>query len=336
MNLSDLEQFKRLLLEREQNLATWFESQTSLDKENAAKVRTVMGEIKDSLDRIENGTYGKCKECCQEMDRDRLEIQPTSQICLDCISQHDKEVLEEELSIATQIYQALLPQEIAHIDGFRIFTKYMTASAVGGDYYDFLPTADRRAIRVIIADIVGKGLPAGMLMSNLRGALRIYSQEITSSASLITRLNQWLCHSLPMSKFISLACLCVEPETNGAATITYTNAGHWPPILVHKDNSVERLNPTGGLLGVDAGFLYEEKQIKVYPKDLLVLFTDGITEAQNPSGAMFDEERLIEFLQKHNGDSPETLLDDLVNEVVSFSGKSRFEDDFTLIAIYKD
>ena len=335
MTLADLEHFRTLLLEREENLTEWLDSSGSVKAGDARKARSLLGEIKDALGRVENKTFGECKVCKGELELHRLEVQPTRQICLACISKEEQTELEEELSLASKMHRALLPQAIASIEGFEVAVKSLSARTVGGDYYDFLPASDGGTTRVIIADTMGKGIPAGLLMSNIQGALRVLAEEVESPRLLLTRLNQWLCRNVPVTKFMSLACISLESGSGGNTQLTYSNAGHCPPILVRNDGSVDRLEPTGGVLGVHQAFTYEQHDLALSPGDLLVLYTDGITEAENARSEMFGEERLIKFVQTYQGDSPESFVEKLLGEVRSFSEKPELSDDSTVIALRK-
>ena len=335
MTVSDLENFKSLLLEREHNLASWLDSSASADHGDIDKVRSLLTDIKDALGRVENQTFGECNVCKGEVEHHRLEVQPATEVCLDCISKQEQTQLEEELFLASKIHRALLPQSVEKIEGFEVKAMSLAARTVGGDYYDFLHAAKGDSVRVVIADVMGKGLPAGLLMSNVQGALRILSEEIESPSLLIARLNQWLCHNVPVTKFISLACISLDSHSGQETAITYTNAGHCPPILVRTNGIVEKLEPTGGVLGVHEDFTYEERSLTMAPGDLLLLYTDGVTEAANQQGDMFGEEQLTEYVKSRSGHSLEIILDGLLDKVRNFSGRQELGDDFTVIAIRK-
>lgn len=146
-------------------------------------------------------------------------------------------MLEEDLYLASKIHRALLPQTIPEIEGFEVEVRSLAARNIGGDYYDFLPGADSQTFRVVIADVMGHGLPAGLLMSNLQGALRILSSDIGVPGPLVTRLNQWLCRNVPVTKFVSMVCLNLEKTSGKETQVTYTNAGHCLPILIRSDGS---------------------------------------------------------------------------------------------------
>ena len=312
MQLTDLEHFRDVILERRQNLSQWLDSPGSARVDDAQKVRQVLGQIKEALDRIENDSYGCCDVCHDEIERHRLEVQPATQICLDCISEEEKTALEEDLYLASKIHRALLPQSMPAIQGVEVETRSLAAGSIGGDYYDFLSRTGSQTNRIIIADAMGHGLPAGLLMSNLQGALRILSEEIDSPSRLLSRLNIWLCRNVPVTKFVSLVCLSLVPRETRTTEITYTNAGHCPPILIRSDGTMERLEVNGGVLGVQDSFIYEERSVTLGSGDLLLLYTDGVIEAERPDGEQYEEKRLIEFLRAHRADASARIIDDLV------------------------
>jgi sigma-B regulation protein RsbU (phosphoserine phosphatase) len=335
MTISDLEHFKKLLLEREHNVREWLGSPETPNEEDITKAQALLGEIKGSLGRVEKQSFGSCEVCKGDIELYRLEIQPVTEVCLACITAEERAQLEEELFLASKIHRALLPQSIERIDGCEVSVRSLAASIVGGDYFDFLPSNGSGATRVVIADTMGKGLPAGLLMSNVQGALRILAEDIISPCQLISRLNQWLCRNVPVIKFISLACVLLDTDRTNGHRLAYTNAGHCPGLLIHGDNSFEWLEPTGGVLGVHEGFAYEEKAVKFSPGDLLVLYTDGVTEAENGRGDMFGTDRLARFMQDHRSEPLELLIENLSAEVRLFSDRPEFADDFTVIAIRK-
>lgn len=335
MTVSDLEHFRDILIEREHNLRDWINSRANGSEDNERKVRLLLEQIKDAFVRIENGNYGTCTVCKGEVELHRLEVQPVTQVCLDCLNEKEQELLEEELLLASKVHRALLPQAIERIEGFEVAVKSAAARTVGGDYYDFLRSNAGETVRIVIADVMGKGIPAGMVMSNLQSALRILSEETKSTALLITRLNRWLTRNIPVTKFISLACVELTPDTKSDNRLVYSNAGHCPLILMRKDGSVNLLQPTGGVLGVNEEFNYEERHLVFSTGDLLVLYTDGVTEALDKRGEMFGEERLTDFIRNHSKGSLDALVSDLVSEIQLFSEKPVIDDDFAVIAIRK-
>jgi sigma-B regulation protein RsbU (phosphoserine phosphatase) len=334
MTVSELEHFRDLLLERENLLTGLLESLTEKSEDEARKVRELVTQIRNALLRVEQHTFGTCEVCRGEVELYRLEAQPALQVCLSCISDHERKQLEDELFVASKIHRALLPQTIRTIEGFDLSVRSQAAGNVGGDYFDVLPTSDG-LVRIIIADTMGKGLPAGMLMSNLQGALRVLAEDIQSPAPLTKKLNGWLCRNVPVTKFISLTCIAVEPTSLPQADLVYANAGHCPGVMVRGDGTVSRLDTTGGVLGVHEAFAYEERRIQMDPDDLLVLFTDGASEAANEKGNMYGEDRLVDFVRTNRSLPCEKLVDSLIHEVHSFTGSTVLEDDCTILALRK-
>lgn len=330
MTIADLEHFRDLLLAREENLKALIDA-PSLDADQAVRTQSVLTEITEALERVRDNSYGTCTVCHGEIEKDRLEIQPAAQICLECISQQERARLEEDLHLASKVHRALLPQAVARIDGFEVAVKSLAARIIGGDYYDFLSGRLDDSTRIVIADTMGKGLPAGLLMSNVQGALRILADDIQSSAKLVSRLNEWLCRNVPVTKFISLFCLMIKPDSDGE--FTYVNAGHCPPILCRADGTIERLQPTGAVLGVTEDFVFHEDRSNFGPGDLLLLYTDGVTDAEKGQGEMFGEERLLDYVTRNSDKSPSDMVIGLQDEIRSFTGRHDFDDDLTVVAM---
>ena len=330
MTVAELEHFRDLLIAREENLKILRDA-TLLDQDHTLKVQALLMEIKEALERIEIKAFGICRICHGEVEKERLEIQPAEEVCLDCISRKDQALLEEDLHLASKVHRALLPQAVARIDGFEVVVRSLAARIIGGDYYDFLPGKQDNSTRIVIADTMGKGLPAGLLMSNVQGALRILADDIPSPATLISRLNQWLCRNVPVTKFISLFCLNVNNGSEGE--FSYVNAGHCPPVMFRSNGDIERFQPTGAVLGVTEEFAFQEGISIFHPGDLMLLYTDGVTDAVNTRGEMFEELRVLDYVSRHLDKSPADIVQGLLEEIRAFSGKSDFEDDLTVVAL---
>jgi sigma-B regulation protein RsbU (phosphoserine phosphatase) len=334
MTRGDLEHFKNLLIERQENLNNWLQTFAPSEDE-IRKVRTLLNDIDKALGRVENSSFGVCEVCKGEVELSRLEVQPVRQVCLSCITEEERTTLEHELTVASRIHRALLPQSYEKIDGFDLAVKSIAAGSIGGDYYDFLPSINNSGSRIVIGDTMGKGLPAGLLMANLQGALRIYGEQLDSPAALVTRLNQWLCRNIPVTKFVTLFCARIQNGNSKESKLTFTNAGHPHPILIRKSGELELLDTDGGILGVHEQFTFKDKSVSIAPGDILVLYTDGITEAENYHGQMFGEERLISYIKNRKSEPFDNFVDILLSEIQSFSEKPELEDDTTVIALRK-
>jgi phosphoserine phosphatase RsbU/P len=236
-----------------------------------------------------------------------------------------------ELTEALKIQRRLLPQQVPQIDGWELAVSWQPASGVGGDCFDTI-RFDESRLALSIADVVGKGIPAALLMSNLQAAVRAFASEAVDPQALCLQVNRILCGNIAEGRFISFFYCVLESATG---TVTYTNAGHYLPVLVRADGSIERLGAGGPVLGVlpDAG--YEQAQVTMNPGDRLLLFTDGITEARSADDEEFGEERLIEAAIAHRACSAPALQARLADAVVAFTG-GRLQDDATLMVLASD
>jgi len=330
MTVAELEHFRDLLIAREENLKSLKDS-SFLDRNQSSRVQTLLTEIKEALERVQDNSFGVCRVCHDEIEKERLEVQPAAEVCLACISRKDQAQLEEDLHLASKVHRALLPQAAARIDGFEVAVQSLAARFVGGDYYDFLPDRKENSTRIVIADTMGKGLPAGLLMSNVQGALRILADELPSPSVLVSRLNQWLCRNVSVTKFISLFCLCMKPDPGGK--FSFVNAGHNPPAMFRSNGDIERFQPTGAVLGVAEDFTYSEGSSIFHPGDLLLMYTDGVTDAENHQGEMFEELRLLDYVSQNLDKTPSDIVLGLLKEIRAFTGRSDFEDDLTVVAL---
>ena len=236
-----------------------------------------------------------------------------------------------ELAEALRIQERLLPQQVPQIDGWELAVSWQPASGVGGDCFDTIRFSDTR-LALTIADVVGKGIPAALLMSNLQAAVRAFASEVIEPQALCTQVNRILCGNIAEGRFISFF-YCVIDATAGV--LTYTNAGHYLPMLIRPDGSVERLGQGGPVLGVLGDAEYEQAHVSLGAGDRLVLFTDGLTEARSADDEEFGEDRLLHAAVAHRGCSAPALQARLTAEVASFTG-GRLQDDATLMVLASD
>jgi sigma-B regulation protein RsbU (phosphoserine phosphatase) len=202
---------------------------------------------------------------------------------------------------------------------------------VGGDCYDAIAFGGSRAA-VSIADVVGKGIPAALMMSNLQAAVRAFATDGARPDELCQQVNRILCGNIAEGRFISFF-YCVVDNTMGS--LTYANAGHYPPILVRGNGIVERLTEGGAVLGVFSDGTYDQGTTPVSSGDRVVLFTDGITEARNARDEEFGEERLIDLAIANRACSAPALQARLAAAVTQFASDG-LQDDATLIVLAAD
>jgi len=229
---------------------------------------------------------------------------------------------------ARLIQSALLPSAMPAISGADVAARWTPASGIGGDCYDLLRFSETR-LALSIADVVGKGLPAALLMSNLQASVRAFAAEAAAPHDVTMRVNRLLCRNIAAGKF---ATFCYAVVDTAERTVAFANAGHNPPILMRQSGDVERLEPTGLVLGIAPDWAYESRRHALEPGDRLVCFTDGITEANSPAGEEFGERRLLDIVTAHRHESAATLTRVVAEAAASWAGGAT-QDDATLIVL---
>src|SRR6184192_164166 len=235
---------------------------------------------------------------------------------------------EREIAEAKAIQEKLLPRKIRQMPGFEIASAWQSARLVGGDYFDILPL-DEKTLGICIADVAGKGMPAALLMSNLQAAVRGLSSLSLPPNVLCGRLNSIVHRNTDSDRFITFFYAHLD---GSARRLAYVNAGHNAPFVVRADGSHERLREGGAVLGVFGTANYELGSAQLSPGDRVILFTDGVTEACDPSGEEFGEARLLRLLEDHRKLSADELQAKILAVVAEFSG-SRWQDDATLLVL---
>jgi serine phosphatase RsbU (regulator of sigma subunit) len=265
--------------------------------------------------------------------------------------QAEKKRLEEELRIAREIQMSLLPQGPLRLEGLSVTAHCEPAREVGGDYYDYLPLGDKR-VGIIIADVAGKGTSAALYMAELKGLMLSLSQLYTSPRELLLAANRIIAQHLDARSFITMTYAVVDMCSR---TLTYARAGHCPLLYLPgagirepgvgdgaRGRKVQVQVPDGLVLGlkIDNGerfeSLLEEVTLRLGVGDVVLLFTDGVTEAMNAEGEPFGEERVAALLEEH-GDLPfEELRERILREIRAFVGDTGLHDDLTLVLLKVD
>jgi sigma-B regulation protein RsbU (phosphoserine phosphatase) len=235
---------------------------------------------------------------------------------------------KRELIEARELQENLLANANSTIEGLQVATKWQPATTVGGDYIAVF-NLDNEHAAVCVADVVGKGLPAALLMSNFQAALTSFAPEHLSPAEVSTRINDLLYANIPLHKFITAFYGVIDIPHR---TLAFTNAGHNPPLLARSSGECVRLEAGGSVLGAFPRAVFAEEQIQLRPGDRLLLFTDGLTEALDQNDEQFGDERLLELLCAHRDQSAEDLKEILFNAAGAFC-ENVFRDDAALMVI---
>lgn len=245
------------------------------------------------------------------------------------IIEQSEKLMELELNQASEIQRNLLPAEVPVIDGYELAGLNIPCRTIGGDYYDFLPYKDGR-LGLVVGDVCGKGLPAALLMSSLEARVQMLLETSPDPASALAHVNRSLAPRCPVGKFITFFYALLDPPTGG---LSYSNAGHNYPLLVRSNGKVEQLPESGMVLGIFPSSQYKQMATHLDPGDLLVLYSDGVTEAHTVDGDEFGEEGLAKFLERRTAQPCAKTAQDLVDHVRGWGGGAPFADDFTVLLV---
>lgn len=241
--------------------------------------------------------------------------------------ERERQRLEQELNIAREIQQALVPQGLRDYPHFSITGIYRPCNEVGGDYFDVFPLPDGR-IALLIADVAGKGLGAALLTTMLQGALSGMTLGV-DPVKVFNHLNQFLCQRAAVGRCATMFFGLLDP----GGALEFVRAGHPSPLLL-RQGEVSELYSTGSLpIGLLDREIFTSSRIQLEPGDTLLLYTDGVTEAEDQDRNLFQDERLKEAFGQHRNSSLKTLLDGVENAVEKFTGGASQADDVTLLVV---
>jgi serine phosphatase RsbU (regulator of sigma subunit) len=251
----------------------------------------------------------------------------------------ERERLEREMQLAREIQTAFLPQQLPELPGWDLQVYWRPAREVGGDFYDFFDLPGDR-LGLVIADVADKGMPAALFMTLVRTLVRATVQVLDSPAKVVERVNDLLVPDATRGMFVTLVYAVLDLKTG---RLKAANAGHNPPLLLHRPCRFERLGRGGMALGVEAGARTQSHSYTLEPGELLVMYTDGVTEAFSPEGEMFGEGRLLTAIEETvrcdrslaqtEKLSARVLLDAIDHEVIDFIGDTVPYDDLTLVVL---
>ncbi|MFQ5637951.1 MAG: PP2C family protein-serine/threonine phosphatase [bacterium] len=236
--------------------------------------------------------------------------------------------MEQDLQTAHEIQQRLLPKENPAIAGFDVAGISYPAKKVGGDYFDFIELETKRWV-IALGDISGKGVAAALLMANLQATLRNQAISMPTLLDGICKTNHFLYRNTEPDKFVTLLCGILDPFDK---KFTYVNCGHNFPFHLNREGKFTELDKGGIVLGMFPDSTFEKDRVQVEPGDIIFIYSDGITEAENEFEEMFGEERLKTIILKNRRLGAKDLVDKVFKEVTTFSGNEQ-DDDITMIAL---
>lgn len=237
--------------------------------------------------------------------------------------------IQQEMNVAKEIQLNLLPSENPSVPGYEIYGKSIPAKEVGGDYYDFIPMKNEK-LAFCLGDVSGKGVSAAMLMANLQATFRSQTQLSESTCLCLNRSNRLLYHSTDAAKYATFFCGILDSTKH---EIIFSNAGHNNPILFTSEGQIERLQTVGIVLGFLDDFEFAEAKIKMNQGDVLVVISDGISEAMNENEEEYGEEKLEKLITENKNLSADKIAELIIESVNNYSGTLPQSDDITLIVI---
>lgn len=294
-----------------------------------ASLEGLLQEVDSALARIQDGSYGRCEVCRDPIEPERLLADPLVRFCLDHLTPGERRHLEDDLELAARIQSGLLPSREVRIEGWEVHTHYQPAGVVSGDYYDVIrPEARPEEACFVLGDVSGKGVAASILMANLQAIFRSLVSVGLPVEALMERANRVFCESTLPSSYATLVCGRLGPR----GQVDVANAGHCPPLLLRADR-IDPVPATGLPLGMFCSGRFPTLRHTLLPGDLLLLYTDGLSETENAAGEPFGAERIQAALASHRDASPRAVVEGLLKELVAFRGSGPPRDDLTLMAI---
>ncbi|MEO6589481.1 MAG: PP2C family protein-serine/threonine phosphatase, partial [Pyrinomonadaceae bacterium] len=239
--------------------------------------------------------------------------------------------MEHELELATEIQQSFQPSSPPVIEGYEFQGISFSCYEIGGDYYDFISRHDGKMM-IALGDVSGKGTAAALLMSSVHAAIHAQVAAKNSLMETVTSVNQYLAENTPSNRFVTLFIAELDPETG---KIAYINAGHNPPLIGRTDGSVEQLGSGGFPLGIIPNAEYELGETSLADNEVLVIYSDGVSEGSNLEGEEYGMERLTEVINKNLQQSASGLRDKIESSLSTFIQTAPAGDDITMVIVKK-
>lgn len=292
-----------------------------------AEVMALLQQVDQALERMDSGAYGLCQLCHDSIEPERLAADPLTCFCLDHLPPAEQRALEHDLELARQIQRGLLPKAEAALNGWQIAYHYRPAGLVSGDYCDVVD-AGARGVYFMLGDVSGKGIAAAMLMANLHALFRALVSAGLPLGELVTQASRAFCETTLASHYATLVC----GHALASGETELCNAGHLPPLHFHR-GQVTEVPSTGLPLGMFCSQEFALSRLHLQAGDSLLLYTDGLTEAEDGSGAAYGRERLGRLIAGGCGEGPQGVVDACLQDLDSFRGRAVLRDDLTLMAV---
>ncbi|MBI4851325.1 MAG: SpoIIE family protein phosphatase [Acidobacteria bacterium] len=318
-----------------------FERRTKLehalvDLGDNKELKRLLQEVDTALERIKNGDFGLCEVCRSEIEPDRLMANPLTKFCLGDLTVSQQQELQRDLEMASLIQKSLLPKENINLTGWNVSYKYQPLGLVSGDYCDLINinngnngnSGNNGEFYFVLGDVSGKGVAASMLMTQLHAMFRSFISLDLPLVQIVERVSSIFCESTMPMHFATLVCGKVSKDSE----VEICNAGHLPPLLIQENKLID-IQATGLPVGMFCNEVFSSTKFNLLPNDTLLLFTDGLTEAENRFGDEYGKDRLTNLLFEHCLDSLDTLINFIIKDLNHFQSGNNLADDLTLMAL---
>ncbi len=327
MTQTDQDFFRRLIEDRREGFMEWLSAASKEERGHGAH-QPVLQNLERALNQIQSDDFGNCVDCQGAMEKELLTFSPERDVCLDCMNENQKRQLEDDLRVTQEMNRAMLPRVVPDIGPWDIGIHYRPSRILSGDFYDIIRRSPD-TIALAVGDVAGKGMPAGLLRASLQATVRTLSHQSMPPAELLRETNRHFFDASHPSRFASVFYGLLQKDRG---TLVYANGGHLPPLLRRASGDWEALGATGTVIGILEGSRYSEATCHIGLGDLLVLFTDGVTEAEDPSGKFFDERNLVEAVNSRVAQQAQEIADGVADELDRFS-LAPPNDDRTLVVL---
>jgi sigma-B regulation protein RsbU (phosphoserine phosphatase) len=298
-----------------------------LSHNESEQMQRLLDDVDHALERMNIGKFGLCEVCHDTIEAGRLLNDPTISVCLGCLSPAQQRSLEHDLELAAQIQRGLLPPPNVEIAGWDIAYHYRPAGVVSGDYCDLIGSGDG-GLHFLIADVAGKGIAAALLSTNLRAVFRTLIPLGLSMEEMLAQASRLFCDNTLPTQYATLVAGRVSP----AGELEIVNAGHLP-VLLTGPRGTRVFESTDLPFGMFCDQHYTAKKARLEPGDTLVLYTDGISEAQNQAGEEYGAAAIKSLIESREPGCPGDLIRNCRERLDGFRGGQERTDDETLLAI---
>lgn len=327
MATPEVDYLRTQLQERRKKLET-----TASDRGRAAELGHLLAEVEAALARLEHGSYGICETCHDSIEKERLIADPLVRFCLDHLTTEEQRLLEDDLQLAARIQRGLLPPQDLRVAGWQVHYHYEPAGPVSGDYCDLIHSEDKNGdLYFLLGDVSGKGVSAALLMSQLHAMFRTLTSVGLPLGELVGIANRVFCESNMAGQYATLVC----GRASRSGEVELANAGHLPALRVRR-GEVLRLDATGLPLGMFGNGQHGVKRLNLEKGDSLFLYTDGLSETRDRSGAEYGVERLARFVAQQSALPPDAFIASCLKAAKAHSAGAPQGDDLTLMVLRRE